>query len=294
MPTKRKIIWTLGVCLVLSLPIAMAYCKADKTPAQNARRVAKVFKNEAVKPQIKYYNVGSRHISTLQIGNDSLPLTVFLHGSPGSGADYDDYLKDSTLYQKSKLVVIDRPGYGFSDYGREELSIVKQAEIVQNVVRQIGTKHKINWVGYSYGGPVAARLAAIMPEQTNGLLLISASIAPRQEKIFKISYFLDKKWVKDEIPTFLRLANDEKLSHTKALQEISQDWNKITAKTYIVHGEADDLIYYENAAYCQKMMTNAQLEVMPMKGEGHGFFFSNKVLISIYLKKLLQQQITNF
>ncbi len=288
MPKKRKIIWTLGISLVLSLPIAMAYCKADKTPAQNARRVAKVFKKEAIQPQIKYYNVGTRHIATLQIGNDSLPLTVFLHGSPGSGSDYDDYLKDSTLYQHSKLVIIDRPGYGFSDYGLEELSIVRQAEIVQNVVSQIETKQKINWVGYSYGGPVAARLAAIMPQQTNGLLLISASIAPGQEKIFKISYFLNKSWVRNKIPTFLRLANDEKLSHTKALQEISQDWNKITAKTYLIHGQEDDLIYYENADYCQKVMPNAQLEIMPMKGEGHGFFFSNKPMISTYLKKLLQ------
>jgi pimeloyl-ACP methyl ester carboxylesterase len=272
MPTKRKIIGTLGVCLVLSLPIAMAYCQTDKTPIQNAKRVAKVFGKATVKPVLKYYDVGNRHIATLQIGNDSLPLTVFLHGSPGSGADYDDYLKDTTLYQKSKLIVIDRPGYGFSDYGREELSIVKQAEMIQNVVAQIGSKHKINWVGYSYGGPVAARLAAIMPERTNGLLLVSASIAPSQEKIFKISYFLNRH----------------------ALQEISQDWNKITAKTYIIHGDEDDLIYYENVVYCQKMMTNAKLEIIPMKGKGHGFFFAGKAQISRYLKQLLQQQIANF
>jgi pimeloyl-ACP methyl ester carboxylesterase len=287
MPTKRKIIGTLGVCLVLSLPIAIAYCQTDKTPIQNAKRVAKVFGKATVKPVLKYYDVGNRHIATLQIGNDSLPLTVFLHGSPGSGADYDDYLKDTTLYQKSKLIVIDRPGYGFSDYGREELSIVKQAEMIQNVVAQIGSKHKINWVGYSYGGPVAARLAAIMPERTNGLLLVSASIAPSQEKIFKISYFLNREWVRNKIPTFLRLANDEKLSHSHALQEISQDWNKITAKTYIIHGDEDDLIYYENVVYCQKMMTNAKLEIIPMKGKGHGFFFAGKVQISRYLKQLL-------
>jgi pimeloyl-ACP methyl ester carboxylesterase len=287
MPLKQKVIGALGLCLVLSLPIAMAYCKTDKTPTQNTKRVAKVFKKATAKPVLRYYNVETRHIATLQIGNDSLPLTVFLHGSPGSGADYDDYLKDSTLYQKSKLIVIDRPGYGFSDYGHEELSIVKQAEIIADVIKQINSKHKINWVGFSYGGPVAARLAAVMPEQTNGLLLVSASIAPDQEKIFKISYFLNREWVKNKIPAFLRLANDEKLSHSHALQEITKDWDKITATTYLIHGDEDDLIYYENAVYCQKMMTNAKLEIITMKGEGHGFFFGGKSQITHYLKLLL-------
>jgi pimeloyl-ACP methyl ester carboxylesterase len=264
-------------------------CSAYETKplTDNDKRVAKAFKKAKIKPVIKYYNVGEdRKIATLQIGADSLPITVMLHGSPGSGADYDDYLMDSSLYLNSKLVVIDRPGYGFSDFGKAELSVIKQAEIIQNVVEQINIDKDLYWVGYSYGGPVAARLAMTMAGRTKGLLLLAASIAPDQEKTFGVSHLIKRKNWTNKLPIMLRLANEEKLSHKVALEAMIQDWPTISTSVWMLHGTEDGLIYYSNTAFAQKMLVNAKLEIVPVQGKGHGFFFSGKDLIAKYLKQM--------
>ena len=41
---------------------------------------------------------------------DSLPLVLLVHGSPGSADAFLDYLADTVLSKKARLVTIDRPG----------------------------------------------------------------------------------------------------------------------------------------------------------------------------------------
>jgi pimeloyl-ACP methyl ester carboxylesterase len=265
----------------------MSACSSDKLPAENQARIDKEFKKEKLKPTIKYYKIGERNIATLQIGDDKLPITIFLHGSPGSGSDYDGYLKDSSLYSKTKLIVIDRPGYGFSDFGNIEPNVNKQAEIIQKIIEELKPTAKINLVGYSYGGPVAARLASVMPNKIKNVLLISASIAPGEEKIFKISYLAIQDKVKNKIPTILRMANEEKMTHKASLEEIAGDLDKIVCPVYVLHGNKDNLIYFTNVAYDKKMMKNAKVETYTVEGQGHGFFFSETKLITSYLQKMI-------
>ena len=50
-------------------------------------------------------------------GNDSLPTMVFLHGSPGSWSHYIDFMYDDSLQKKFRFISIDRPGFGYSDFG---------------------------------------------------------------------------------------------------------------------------------------------------------------------------------
>lgn len=263
-------------------------CNSYKAPplSDNELRVKKEFKNQKIKPEIIYYEIGDRKISTLQIGSDTLPITILLHGSPGSGSDYDAYLKDSTLYQKSRLIVVDRPGYGFSDFGRIEVSVVKQAEIIQEIIKQTKNTQKVCLVGYSFGAPVAAKLAMLMPKQTKAVLMISGAVAPGEEKTFNISYLIEKKKWEDKLPIILRNANAEKLGHRAALEEITNDWDKITAPVTMLHGTKDNLIFYSNIDFVKKKLTNAKLDIVPMEGEGHGAFFSKTALVIEYIKKI--------
>ncbi len=267
--------------------LALSSCNKENLQSENEARISKEFKDEKIKPTLKYYKVGERNIATLQIGDEKLPITILLHGSPGSGSDYDSYLKDSALYSKTRLIVIDRPGYGFSDYGKIEPNVVKQADIIEKIIEEINPNQKINIVGYSYGGPVAARIAASKPNKIKNLLLISSSIAPGEEKIFGISYWAIKEKVKNKIPTILRMANEEKMTHKASLEEIAPDLEKIVCPVYILHGDKDNLIYFSNVEYMQKKMKNAKTEAFTVKGEGHGFFFSEKKLITDYLQKMI-------
>ena len=48
---------------------------------------------------------------------------LFLHGAPGSWKDFSQYLIDPDLQQSMYMIAMDRPGYGYSDYGNAETSI---------------------------------------------------------------------------------------------------------------------------------------------------------------------------
>jgi pimeloyl-ACP methyl ester carboxylesterase len=52
----------------------------------------------------------------IETGNAQKP-TLILHGSPGSWNAFKEYLQDTTLLKKYRMIAIDRPGFGYSDFG---------------------------------------------------------------------------------------------------------------------------------------------------------------------------------
>ena len=91
------------------------------------RRFRQAFADAPVKPEIGYVKSGLRRIRYVSIGADSLPVTILLHGSPSTAYRFRAWFRDSTIYKKTRLVAIDRPGSGRSNPGRAETSIARQA-----------------------------------------------------------------------------------------------------------------------------------------------------------------------
>jgi hypothetical protein len=60
--------------------------------------------------------IQGRNVHYAITGNDSLPTLVFLHGTPGSWNAFADYMQDSLLLGKYRMISIDRPGFGYSDF----------------------------------------------------------------------------------------------------------------------------------------------------------------------------------
>jgi pimeloyl-ACP methyl ester carboxylesterase len=51
-------------------------------------------------------------------GADTLPTLFFVHGSPGSWIKFGKYLMDTDLLKKYRMISIDRPGFGYSNFGQ--------------------------------------------------------------------------------------------------------------------------------------------------------------------------------
>ena len=84
---------------------------------------------------------------------DSLPLVVMVHGSPGASDAFLDYLVDTALTRKARLVAYDRPGFGYTaGFGKPEPSLEAQADAVQTIADQLAPGQKIILVGHSLGG----------------------------------------------------------------------------------------------------------------------------------------------
>ena len=223
------------------------------------------------------YETNRKTMNYVEIGNDTLPMVLLIHGSPSSSASWKELMGDSLMLSKARLVAVDRPGYGFSSFGEVETSVLTQAEKIIPILEKKRIEHdEILVIGSSYGGPVAVAIAALRPDLINGLMLQSSSMKPKAEKIYPISYPTSRVPLKYLIPTVFRNANTEKLTHENALNELLPYWNKITAPTLIFHGNKDDLIYFENATFAQDQLVNAKkVKLKEIEGEGHGMLWSD-------------------
>lgn len=256
----------------------------------NDSMFAWLVKDNGYQVEAYHYQVGERNMRYVEIGGENRPLILAIHGAPSSSGGWENMFNDSILVNTVKFVAVDRPGYGFSDFGKVELSLAKQAEYIAPILQKYRKKHAtILVVGSSYGGPVAARLAMDYPDLIDGLCLISASVAPAEEKTYSISYPTKNPWLKWLVPTALTVASTEKLSHREALFRMSPDWYKIKAPTTIIHGDADDLIYPENANFSERKLIHAvSVKKIMLPNMKHGLPFTHPDLI----RKLLLKTIT--
>lgn len=239
---------------------------------------------------VNYYRVAGRRMRYVEIGNDSLPLIVFIHGAPSSSAFWEDLLRDSTLLGRAKLLAVDRPGYGYSGFGRPEVSVAKQAAFIAKLLERERPFHKtIILHGSSYGGTVTARIAMDYPDLVDGILLQSASVAPGEEKTYWISYPTSHWLLRWLMPATIRVANAEKLSHRAQLEAMAPLWARIHSAAIVLHGTADNLIYPVNALYAKERLKNAlYLEVEFIKDKGHDLLWTGRDVLIQSLLKLIK------
>lgn len=236
-----------------------------------------------------YYQAKGRKLRYLEIGNDTLPLIVFIHGAPSSSSFWKGFLRDSSLLSKAALLAVDRPGYGYSGYGDPETSVQKQAELIAGIIREKRECHQSVIIhGSSYGGTVAARIAMDFPDLADGLLLQSASVAPGEEKTFAFSHITENWLLRWLLPGSIHVANVEKLSHKVQLDSMTNLWDRVRSAVIVLHGKADGLIYPANAYYAKERLTNASfLEVEMLEGSKHDLLWTKRDLLLNSLNKLI-------
>ncbi|GAB5552137.1 MAG: hypothetical protein Sapg2KO_17280 [Saprospiraceae bacterium] len=249
-----------------------------------------IFQYEA---SVHYQETKERTLRYLEIGADHLPLIVFIHGAPSSSAFWKHLLRDSSLLANAKLLAVDRPGYGYSGYGKPITSVKKQAAMIAQILRKKRAKHqRIVVHGSSYGGTVAARLAMDFPELVDGLLLQSASVKTGSEKTYNISYPTHHWSLRWAVPGALRTANAEKLSHHVALDNMRDGWENIRAATIVLHGEADGLIYPDNAFFSFDQIINAPYkDIRFFADRKHDLLWTKTEVLKSSLLKLINLSI---
>jgi pimeloyl-ACP methyl ester carboxylesterase len=170
---------------------------------------------------IVYGNAEGIKLRFISVGDTSLPVLVLVHGSPGSIVTFEPFLMDTSITNHVRLIAMDRPGYGYSGLGKPDTSILHQADLIYSILHNDLDINKYSVMGYSYGGSVAATLAAIDNKKVKHLVLVSASLEPGKEKTYKISHVIKTKVFGPLCPKVYRSANKEKLSHHAALSNVT-------------------------------------------------------------------------
>lgn len=278
------------VILVIGLFFAYAYHTLDLRYSDE-KMIDKASQNSfGYQAEVHRYDTLGREMRYIEVGDKKKPLLMLIHGAPSSSSYWMSYLQDSFLLSKVKMVVPDRPGYGYSGYGIPELSVKKQASMISHILKKKRKEHeRIILHGSSYGGTLASRIAMDYPELIDGVILQSASTEPGAETTYDISYPTSRPPLSWIVPGALQVANHEKLSHRKQLEEMLPFWKNIIDPIIILHGTDDDLIHPSNAIFTKEKAINAPLvELVWAEGIGHTLSWDRRNLILNSIVKMLQ------
>ena len=247
----------------------------------SSKKIVKRFEANHLEVNIVNRKIEKRNVRyvTINENDHQKPLLIFIHGAPGSSDNYFQFMEDHELTQRLKMISVDRPGYGYSNFGKSVTSIEQQAEIIRSLVEEHSHGQPVILVGHSFGGPIAAKTAVISSGRVQSVIMLAPAIDPENEKIFKIAYLAYRppfRWI---TPKSWKVAADEKLTHVFELKKMLPDWEKLESRVVHIHGDKDRLVPYENLAFSRKMISSSILETVSLEGEDHFLPWTQRQLI---------------
>ena len=252
-------------------------------------RSLEIFGNQEYKPTFKVFEVGERKIHYAEIGPEDAPMIVFIHGSPGSLDNFYGFFKKKQLYENFRLISVDRPGFGYSDFGFGVDNLSDKVDMLAPLLDLNQSKVRPLLVGHSLGGPIIAKMAIDYPEKVGGLLYLAASVSPDLEPSNWYRYILEFPVINYLLPTAFAVSNTEILPLKKQLKQIEPQWMEITVPAWVIHGTKDRLVPVGNAAYIKEMTINAEVDVLLIENEDHFLPWSQDVLIEEKMLQLMQE-----
>lgn len=218
-----------------------------------------------------------RNIHAISIGTASaLPVLFFVHGSPGSADACLNYLGDTALSRQTKLVTIDRPGFGYSDFGKPEPSLAKQAAAVKAIADKVAPNQPLILVGHSMGAPVIVRFAIDYPALTAGLVLVAGSVDPAQEAHPWWQKAVDNPPLSWLTPKSLWASNYEIRRLEQELDKMMPFWANIRCPVTILHAVDDQLVPYANVAFARQQLVHAAPLTVKTFDSGNHFILWNR------------------
>jgi len=251
--------------IVCWLVIAQFIMK-QRTPDDKAK---KNFSKAGVTLITDTFTVNDFKLHYAKTGNDAFPTLFFIHGSPDSWTRYERFMQDKDLLSKFRMIAIDRPGFGYSQFG-DAKNLAEQSELISPFVRSIKNNKPVYCVGHSYGGAVVVKLQTDNRDLFDGLVLLAAAVDPKEEKPEKWRYIMKAAPLRYLLPGAYRPSNTELVYLKKDLKDLEKEWDKITCPVWIFHGDKDSYVPVANSAYAKYELVNAKaIHVKILPGANH-------------------------
>lgn len=233
---------------------------------------------------------GGRRLHVEATGPDDGRLVLFVHGTPGSWNDFAHVMADPVLASRARLVSIDRPGWGGSSE-RLEPALADQASALAELLKRRASGLPAIVVGFSLGGPIAARLAMDDPRLVAGLVLVSPSIDPELEGT--TWYQAIGRWplVHRLLPDALARADEELRPLAGELRRLLPRWSEITVPVTVLQGDDDALVDPASADFAERVLTRAPVTVERIPDQGHLIPWERPELIATAVLDLLERPV---
>lgn len=281
-----KILKIIFLCLIL-IGVSGSLFMGCMTFRKSSEKISKDLNESKIKHTIKkdsFINYQPRYIEYIK--DKELPYLVFIHGAPGSSTAFTDYIKDTSLNQEYNMIVVDRIGYGYSNYGTYA-PINKQAEWIKNLVLSLNIPNSY-LVGHSFGGPIAALAAIKLKKKIKGSIMIAPAIDPENEKYFfggKLAWWKATSWMFSKA---WRVSAKEKYRHVEELKGLKDEWGKVQSPILHIHGTDDKLVPFINLDFSKKNFPNGLISTEAVKGKGHLLPFTDPQLCISLIKNFIK------
>lgn len=254
-----------GILLTAWLVMAQSCMKFRISDADAIRN----FAAKGVILETNTITVNHHALHYVKTGIDSLPTIFFVHGSPGSWDAFASYMQDSDLLKKYRMVSVDRPGFGYSDFG-DALPLEQQSNIISPLFQLLKNGKPLYLVGHSLGGPMIVQLAADNPGMADALVILAGSIDPSEETPERWRTLLLNNPLKYFVPGAMRPSNMELWYLKKDLALLKPRFADIHSRVYILHGNKDQLVPYGNLAFGAKAFVHAvKIDTITIPGANH-------------------------
>ena len=245
-----------------------------------------LFSQRGQKIKTASIRINGKNVHYVMTGNDSLPTLAFIHGSPSSWTAFLDYMKDPELLRHYRIVSIDRPGFGHSNFG-EAMNMEDQSKQILPVFDAIHNGKPVYLAGHSLGGPLLIKLAANAPQTFTGIMVIAGSVDPSLEPVEYWRYLMEKFPLRYFLPGSFRPSNTELLYFKKDVVALASDFEKIRCAVYFVHGDKDTWVPPGNVDYAVKKLIHAsRIEKLILPGGTHFIPWTKRKEITMELIKM--------
>jgi pimeloyl-ACP methyl ester carboxylesterase len=277
MPKIKKRYWALSLFVGLFL---MSRCESLKMRYEPEELIADLATRGIAQAKIRRDTSTTGQLQYLEIDRDvSRPLLVLLHGSPGALTAYGPYYTDRILLDSFSILAIDRPGFGYSDFGRAVPLLTNQATAVASVLKRYPNRPKV-LIGHSMGGPLLARLAMDYPEEVDGMIMVAPSVSPMLEPAAGWRKFVNIPPIRWLTPPALRVCNQEIIPLREELDKMMPAWSKMEMPVTVVQGTEDELVPMGNAAFVAESIGDTSLvKLSYVEGGDHFILWSEVPLV---------------
>ncbi len=262
---KRKFKW--GFLILITVWIVFAQsCMKFRISDSKAK---KEFDQKRIPVSFLNIPVDGISIHYAKTGSDTLPTLFFVHGSPGSWDAFKIYMMDTALLRHFRIISVDRPGFGYSDFGTA-YHLTDQALLVNEILQKENNQKAVHLIGHSIGGPLIIQMAQNHPENFASLTLLAGSISPHDEPKEYWRYFFMYTPLRWLMPGAFKPSNNEIIYFKKDLYGIDTGYAALQLPVTFIHGDADKFVTVKNVDYGKKkLLHNRAVKIIIIPGAGH-------------------------